>query len=58
VASAFANHDLYLVLANYGQSHQQVETTDAYLATDDPSAAPVKQWQLPKRSLRIVKRSV
>ena len=56
VASAFANRDLYLVLANYGQSTQQIETTDAYVPTDDPSAAPAQQWPLPKRSLRIIKR--
>ena len=57
VASAFANRDLYLVLANYGQSPQQIETTDAYVPADDPAAAPAKQWQLPKRSLRILRRS-
>ena len=58
VASAFANRELYLVLANYGQSPQQVETADAYVSADDPSAAPAKQWQLPKRSLCIIKRPV
>ena len=58
VASAFANRDLYLVLANYGQSPQQIETADAYVPTDDPSATPTKQWPLSKRSLRILKRSV
>ena len=46
VASAFANRDLYLVLANYGQSPQQVETADAYVPADDLAAAPAKQWQL------------
>jgi hypothetical protein len=57
VASAFANRDLYLVLANYGQSPQEIETTDTYVAADDPAAAPAHQWQLPKRSLKIVKLS-
>jgi hypothetical protein len=57
VASAFANRDLHLVLANYGKSPQQVETADAYVATDNPAAAPAKQWQLPKRSLRILRYS-
>jgi len=57
VASAFANRDLHLVLANYGQSPQQVETADAYVLMDDLAAAPAKQWQLPKRSLRIVRYS-
>ena len=58
VASAFANRDLYLVLANFGQSPQQIETAEAYVPTDDPSAAPAKQWPLPPRSLRILRRSV
>jgi hypothetical protein len=56
VASAFANRDLYLVLANYGQSPQQVETAETYIPVDDPSTAPARHWQLPKRSLRIIKR--
>jgi hypothetical protein len=55
VASAFANRDLYLVLANYGQSQQQIETSDAYVPADDAKAAPVKRWRLPRRSLRIVR---
>jgi hypothetical protein len=58
VASVFANRELYLVLANYGQSPQQVETTDLYLPMDGDSAAPEKRWQLPKRSLRILRRVV
>ena len=57
VASAFANRELYLVLANYGQTAQRIETTDAYVAVDAPSAAAAKQWELPKRSLRILRRA-
>ncbi|HUT95335.1 MAG TPA: hypothetical protein VMY37_38125, partial [Thermoguttaceae bacterium] len=57
VASAFANRHLHLVLANHGQSPQQVETADAYVPTDDLAAAPAKQWQLPKRSLRVLRYS-
>lgn len=55
VASAFANRQLYLVLANYSQSPQQIETSDAYVPLDNSAAAPAKQWQLPKRSLRILR---
>jgi hypothetical protein len=58
VASAYANRHLYIVLANYGQSPQQIETAETYVPTDDSSAAPTKLWQLPKRSLRILKRAV
>ena len=47
VASAFANQHLYLVLANYSRSPQQVATTDAYVPIDAPAAQPAKQWPLP-----------
>ncbi|MBM3858239.1 MAG: hypothetical protein FJ395_01165 [Verrucomicrobia bacterium] len=58
VASVFANRDLFLVLANYGHSTQQIEMTDACVPTDDSAATPAKRWQLPKRSLRILRYSV
>ena len=58
MASAFANRELYLVLANYGQTAQTIETAEEYVPTDTPSAAPAKSWELPKRSLQIVKKSV
>lgn len=58
VASAFANRDLYFVLANHGQSPEEIELTDPYVALDDPASAPAKVWRLPPRSLRIIKRSV
>ena len=57
VASAYANRDLYVVLANHGQSPQQIETAETYIPTDNPSTTPAKHWRLPKRSLRIIKRS-
>lgn len=57
VASVFANRDLYLVLANYSNSPQPIETAEPYVAVDTPSAAPAKLWQLPKRSLKILRRS-
>lgn len=58
VASVFANRELYLVLANYGQETARVQTTDAYVATDTPSAVPSRQWSLPQRSLAILRRTV
>ena len=57
VASAFANRELYMVLANYSHSPQQIETAETYVPIDTPSAAPAKHWQLPKRSLKILRRS-
>ena len=56
VASVFANREVYLVLANYGQTVQRLETTDSYAPVDTPAAAPTSHWQLPGRSLRIVVR--
>ena len=57
VASAFANRELYLVLANYGHSGVEVETTDAYVPVTDPSIAATKKWKLAARSLQIGRRS-
>jgi hypothetical protein len=57
VASAFANRELYLVLANYGQQAVQITTTDAYVSTDAPSAPPAKQWRIGQHSLMILRRS-
>ena len=56
VASAFANRDLHLVLANYGTTPVQVATVDAYVPVNDASARPERTWDLAGRSLRIVRR--
>ena len=57
VASAFANRELYLVLANCGRTATEIETVDAYVPADNPSASPAKRWSLPQRSLHILRRS-
>ena len=57
VASAFANRELYLVLANYGTEAVQLATSDAYVDTGDPVARPSKQWRLGGRSMVILRRS-
>ncbi|MHB8898789.1 MAG: twin-arginine translocation signal domain-containing protein [Thermoguttaceae bacterium] len=57
VASVFANRDLYLVLANYGQSAQEIRTGDAYVPLDDAAATPARQWALAPRSLKILRYS-
>lgn len=54
VASAFANRDLYLVLANYGKAAVAVETTRSYVPMEEP-AIPAKQWILPPRKLTILR---
>ena len=57
VASAFANRELYLVLANYGQTAAEVRTAANYSPIQQAAAAPAKQWRLPPRSLEILRRS-
>jgi hypothetical protein len=55
VASAFANRDLYLVLANYGRTPVEVVTTDAYVPVSDPVASRQTHWKLAARSLHILR---
>ena len=56
VASAFANRELYLVLANYNNTPAEVTTSHAYASVEKPSAPGKKTWKLPGRSLRILRR--
>jgi hypothetical protein len=58
VASAFANREVYLVLANYGQDSVEIATRDAYVPTREPSATPQKRWPLRGRSLEILRLQV
>ena len=57
VASAFVNRQSYLVLANYGHTPSELETSAAYVPSDRPSAAATRRWNLPPRSLQILRRS-
>ncbi|MCR4411320.1 MAG: hypothetical protein NUV77_02715 [Thermoguttaceae bacterium] len=57
VASAFANRQMYLVLANYGRSPVELETADPYVPVADAAAGPRKRWALSARSLVILRRS-
>ncbi len=57
VASAYANRELYLVVANYGRSPKEVATAEGYVPADSPSASSTKLWSLPARSLLILRRS-
>jgi hypothetical protein len=56
VASVFANQHLSLVLANYGTEATTVVTVDAYMPVDEPAAMATKEWSLPPRSLKILRR--
>ncbi len=53
VASAFANRELHLVLANYSREAVEIATTTSYVATGETDATT--SWTLPPRSLRILK---
>lgn len=54
VVSAFANRDVYVVIANYAEDAVEVTTKDSYVSTITPDA-PRKQWQIAGRSLEIVR---
>ncbi|HUT92382.1 MAG TPA: twin-arginine translocation signal domain-containing protein [Thermoguttaceae bacterium] len=57
VVSAFAGRELYLVLANYGQTRASVQTSDKYVPASDPAAAASDRWDLEGRSLHVLRRS-
>jgi hypothetical protein len=56
VASAFANREFHLVLANYGRAPVEVATTAAYVPVTEPLAAAGNLWKLEARELRILRR--
>lgn len=55
VASVYTNLDTWMVLANYGTSSVTVKTTWE-LSDPEARSAPNRQWTIPARSLRILKR--
>ena len=57
VASVFANREVYLVLANYGNTGVNIITRDSYLEVTGVGDAPRSQWSLPPRSLRVLRRN-
>jgi hypothetical protein len=54
VASAFANWDLYLVLANYSRTAATVATRKPFRDVGG-DAPPATSWTLPARSLLVLK---
>jgi hypothetical protein len=58
VASAFANRETYLVLANYGTAATEVTTSDAFVPVSKQGGDPAKTWNLSPRSLQILRRCV
>ncbi|WP_437223100.1 hypothetical protein SH661x_003072 [Planctomicrobium sp. SH661] len=55
VASAFANQEFYMVLANYGEQKAEVALAETYLPIDADTGAS-KTWTLAPRSLQILRR--
>ena len=54
MASAFANRDLHLVIANYGRSPVDIQTASQYVAADSNTASDT--WNIPARSLVILRK--
>lgn len=55
MASAFANRDLFLALANYGHSRAAIRTRDGWVSAMGAAAPPAREWDLGPRSLIILK---
>lgn len=56
VASVFANRQMYLVLANYGEKDVTIETAENFVATQKQEERVGTRWKLRPRSLLILKR--
>ena len=56
VASVFANRELYLVLANYGDKGAIIETAERFIDTAEDGQSAGTSWELPGRSLKILKK--
>ena len=54
-ASVFANREIYLVLANYGKTRVNIDTTHSYVSPRYPDQAADTHWELEPRSLLILK---
>ncbi len=57
VASAFANLNLYLVLANYGTSEAVIETSHVWAPAEETGGIPGSTWKLAPRSMKILVRT-
>ena len=56
VASVFANRELYLVLANYGEQRVLVDTFEQFTDTGEDRQNARARWELPGRTLKILKK--
>lgn len=56
VASAFANRETYLVVANHGGNIAEIATREGFVLPEDETAAPRKQWSIAPGALEILRR--
>ncbi|MCS7305093.1 MAG: hypothetical protein NZ602_08315 [Thermoguttaceae bacterium] len=55
--SVFANREIYLVLANFGQKSHEVQTAALYVSMANPNQPPGNHFVLPRRSLTILRQA-
>jgi hypothetical protein len=55
VASAFANRDLHLAVANYGRNAAEIETAEPFVPSGETTVAPATRWTLPARTLQVLR---
>lgn len=56
VASAFANRQLHLILANFGHAAAELHTSSPYVPADAPTEGARSIWTIPPRSLVILRK--
>jgi len=56
VASAFANREAFVVLANYGGTAAEVAATDTYVPADELHAVPSRSWRIEAVAIQILRR--
>jgi len=56
VASAFANREIHLVLANYSPAATEITTSDPFVPVGEQGGVPARKWNLGPRSLQILRR--
>jgi hypothetical protein len=57
IASAFANRDLYLVLANYNRTPAEIAVSDEYVSVVSGGPLPGKIWNLAPRTFQVLRRA-
>jgi hypothetical protein len=56
VASVFANREMYVALANFGEKRVAIGTSESFADTADQDGCARKNWELEPRSLLILRR--